>query len=293
MAKRQRSLQVLFADTHGGYKYGLMPLGIELLDEHEQPWAPQPTEYQKWIGDIYTSGIDNVIHLAGKDPIDVEHVGDITHGNIFRDSELVSSRLSDHIAIGRENMLEWLKHRQVRHLGLVKGTGVHEAGQGTTTITIAEMLKLEFPKKNIKYYGHALLNNNGIVYDLAHHGPGTGIRKWLRGNVLRLYTRSLMMDDLMNGDDPPDVVARGHFHRYVPEAVHIRARGKTFVTRSFVLPSFTLPGDYVRKVAQSPRKVTVGMVVLEIIDGKIVAVYDQEPDFMRTIDLRTKAEVQE
>jgi hypothetical protein len=43
--------------------------------------------------------------------------------------------------------------------------------------------------------------------------------------------------------------------------------------------------DYARKVAKSPATLTVGMVVIEVVDGEIIKVYDESP-LIETFDLR-------
>jgi hypothetical protein len=229
--------------------------------------------------------------LAEKDDIFVMHLGDATHGNHYGDKELVSTRLADHYAIAKDNMSFWLDEPQVKYLSMIKGTGVHEWGQGSTTAILADALKEKYRNKRIEMCGHSYLTAFGVDFDLAHHGPSPGIRNWLRGNVLRLYVRSLMMDDIMAGKRPPDIIVRGHFHDYVPETMKIRANGTTYKTEGIILPSFAMLDDYARKVAKSPGSVTFGIAAVEIINGRIYKIHDSEPEFMEKIDLRTRTEV--
>ena len=81
-------------------------------------------------------------------------------------------------------------------------------------------------------------------------------------------------------------MARGHYHTDVNETVTIRRKGQTYRTEAMILPSFSFMDTYARKVTQSRESVTVGLVAFEVLDGKITMIYDQEPHFMRTFDLR-------
>jgi hypothetical protein len=262
-----------------------MPLDLILQDENDDPWHPEPTESQILLDTVITQGIEFVIETANGCPVYVHHLGDVTHGAKHSDSELVSTRMSDHLEIAAANMSRWLKYKNVKYLGMYKGTGSHEYGQGSSTIVVAKWLGELYEDKSILCVAHANVLHQGVRFDLAHHGPGPGIRNWLKGNVLRLYTRSLMMDYLAQDKPVPDVMARAHFHRYVPETVKIRSDGITHKTRAFILPSFSFLSDYARKVAKSPATLTVGMVVIEVVDGEIIKVYDESP-LIETFDLR-------
>ena len=100
------------------------------------------------------------------------------------------------------------------------------------------------------------------------------------------------MDLLDSGTDAPDILARAHFHNYVTETVTIRRNGATHRTRAFILPSLSFITDYARKAAKSPSSVTVGFVVVEVIDGSIVKIYDESP-FIETYDMRKEINLDE
>ena len=85
MPKAKRSLHVLLADTHGGGKLALLPPNLVLIDESDDPWIPSLTASQEKIYEVFTRAIDNTLRLAGKDPIYVYHLGDLTHGNYHQD----------------------------------------------------------------------------------------------------------------------------------------------------------------------------------------------------------------
>lgn len=291
MAKRiRRHIEALITDTHGGFKFGLMPIGLELIDEYSEVWHPQPTSWQRVLWDQLERCVDNIKHLAGRDPVRVLHLGDPTHGNHFPDKELVSTRAYDHFIIAVENARPLLELPTIKSYMMVEGTGVHEFQQGTATYTVRDLLKKDYPKVDVQAHPHVLMKSGGLRWDMAHHGPSPGIREWTKGNVLRLYTQSLMKNGLKNGEIPPDVLLRGHFHEYTYEIVTERARGRTWHTHSMIVPAFTALDNYARKVTRSKHKTAFGMVAIEVINGRIHKVYDEEPDFIQTVDLRQEVD---
>jgi hypothetical protein len=162
---------------------------------------------------------------------------------------------------------------------------VHELGEGSAQITLADTLGKEL-RKPIEVMYHAEASVDGFVMDLAHHGPPPGVRNWLRGNVLRLYTQSIMDDCLKSDREPPHFLARGHYHQFVTEVV-TRQNAKTWECRATICPPYCLIDDYARKVAKSPYRATVGMVALEIIGGRLI----RQHEYIRTIDFRTRLEL--
>lgn len=274
-----------FGDTHGGCRFGLMKPGIVLPppDDKGKEWIPESTKTQEWIFEEFQKHLDGVMKLVKKDEIFVIHGGEPTHGDVYADKEKVTTRKYDQYKIAKETLGIIAGLKNVKHWRFSKGTSSHVDGHGTAELIISDMLSEEYGIDAKAYY-HPYLDIKGKVFDVAHHGPGTGIRNWLKGNILRLYTRSLMMDEIMEGNSPPDVLLRHHFHDYVPETVKIRTNGKTHKTMAFVLPSYCGITDFGIKAARSPSKLTVGMLLFEIYKDKVLDPYE----FMSTLDLRRK-----
>jgi len=136
----------------------------------------------------------------------------------------------------------------------------------------------------IKPLAHSLVNIDGVEFDVAHHGPGAGIRQWTRGNQARYYLRSLMWQEFKAGNRPAKVYLRGHYHTFVHEVVSEQFCGETFVCHLIVLPSWCGMTEYARQATHSQYEVTNGMVAFEIVNGELVEVHP----FYRTLDLRVK-----
>jgi len=287
--KAQRLVVVLLSDTHAGHKLGLISPGVQLYEQDEQGglyrYTPPLTKTQQYLWNVYISDTAQAATFADGDSVLILHCGDATHGKAYPD-QLVSTRMANQILIAVANTQALFDNIPNANMArFVQGTGSHEFGEGSSPILIVDKLKSEYPERDIEMPAHGLIGVDGCTIDYAHHGPGPGSRNWLRGNIARLYLRSLMMDDLDAGEMPPDVVVRGHFHAFVPPVTERISRGGTIYTSTLILlPSYCGLGDFARKVTRSPSRLSNGMVLLEVTDGKLTNIVP----LVTTVDLRTK-----
>ena len=241
-----------------------------LRDDDRGDYHPTLTLGQRWLWDCYEADILSVMELADGDPVDVIHLGDIVQGLRFIDG-LNQSRFADQIAIASYNGAPWWMWPNVHSVTIVSGTGVHEGGEGSAGQLVASLWQADF-------VDHALLDVGGLAVDVAHHGPGTGIRIWTSGNVARFYLR----DRLMRDDPPARVYLRAHRHDYIRETVYVPRPADIIVA-----PAYQLPSAYVRQVAQSPSAAVCGMVALEVEDGRLIDVLP----LMHRVDLRKRVKL--
>lgn len=279
----RRTIVVVMGDSHAGSKLALMPPDMILHDESTdgQPvdFTPEQTASQRYLWELYQEVIEWVGRLAGRDEVVLVHNGDVTQGLKYP-VELVSTRLADQILIACANLSEWFRLPGLKAVRMMAGTGSHSLGEASADILVAEMLAQAQPGLNVRAMYHGLMEINGVTFDCAHHGPFTGSREWLRGNVARFYLRDIMMREIMGGNKPPRVVARAHYHSYVREELYEGQHHSTLV----VTPSWTMLGDYAHQAARSPDRVSNGLVCFELVDGEVLEMYD----FIRTIDIRTR-----
>lgn len=282
----KRKILACISDTHAGHKLGLCNPDTELKDIDNgtvRIYNPQLSEIQNLMWDTYTWGMDNVIKLARGDEIVLIHNGDPTHGRaIFLQS--MTDEISEQILIAKANIEPWLKYKNVKTLRFAVGTGIHEHSNGSASTLISELLRAEYPKVDIGVVYHGVLDIDGYKIDYAHHGPFTGSRKWLEGNQLRYYLENIMLTDLVDQNNPPDLVIRGHYHVYKKEIVEISTNGGWVESAVVVLPGFTFKDDYTRRATKSEYKQMFGMVAFELLDGHLYRIHK----FIRTVDLRTK-----
>lgn len=285
-----RQIVVFFADTHGGHKLGLMSPRVVFWEEDEEgnliPYTPRLTATQKWLWDCYEEDWDRVEKLAGGDRVDVIHNGDITWGFKYP-NQLVSTREADQIAIAVANMERAARMPNVGKFRLIFGTEAHTSPEGATTVLVARQLSALYPDLSIAVLHHGLLSAGKVTMDCAHHGPSPGIRSWTAGNVLRYYTRSIMFDALADGEWPPRILVRAHFHTYRRETVRVTTKRGTFVTEAFILPAYSGLPAHGHQSTRSKHRISVGLLALEIIDGELAHCYP----FYRIVDLRTREEL--
>jgi len=246
-------------------------------------WTPRPWGIQEWLWECYESDMASVKELAAGDPIVLIVNGDITWGRKHPDN-LVSTRDVDQFLIAIADLGVWGLMPNVTTMRLIHGTESHEFGQGTAPELVAAQLRLALPGRDIKTARHGLFDVDGVVFDCAHHGSGSGIRTWLKANVAHRYTRSMMIDAIKNGEEPPDVVLRSHFHEYLREPVVERTRKREYETIFVLTPAYCGMTHYALKVTRFSYMLGCGLVVFSIDDGKLGEIYP----FVRTVDLRTE-----
>lgn len=281
------------SDTHANHKLALLPPGVELEDEGPDgeivKWSPSLNPIQKKLWEWFVSDLAWVEGMTKGEPLTVVHHGDITHGNAFM-RELISTRISDQLRIAIDVLDTLASLRGVRRLLVIKGTEVHEFGEGSAPDVAQMVMEVRRPGIEVRTANHFRLKVDGRIFDMAHHGPPAGARYWLHGNVVELYGRDAMMQELAAGETPADVISRGHFHRFATRVSTVEARGRIFETRSTLLPSYSFLDYHARKVARSPARVTTGLVLWEVPDGGGPVVQHVQK---RTVDFRTQMEVED
>lgn len=279
-----RLVVALFTDIHSGNALGLLSPDTRLPNPSTGDYEPvtlNPAQRMLW--EWFAGDVQGVIDFAAGDPLMVVHVGDPTQGTRFA-SELVSTRIADHILIAVENFQPWYGYTGLRAVRLIVGTGVHEFNEATGSIMVGEQLRRMHPHIGVRVLYHHELDAGGVTFDLSHHGPGPGSRNWLRGNNLRYYVRDIMTTKLKGGHRPPDVVARGHYHTYTSEIVTDYTPERIYETRADILPSYCWMNEHGRKATKSESYIGFGMKAYEIVGGKLTG----HKLFYRAVDMRSK-----
>jgi len=274
-------------DMHSGHKLGLCNPDVEIEDvDEEGKFVTRKlalTHTQIYLWGRYTEHIKRAKKSIGKSPVVVFHGGDPTHGDTYPEQLLVR-RSADQVAIAVSNLSYLVSKFNVRSLRLVAGTSVHSISEYSSDVEIQKELAREFPRANVQNVLHSLATVEGVRFDVAHHGPGTGIRQWTRGNVARYYLKSLVNQEISDGNRPPDVVLRFHRHDLVHEAIDVWWKGELMVVHIFVVPSYCGLNHYARKTGQSPHRLTNGMILFETNKGKLIS---WKP-LIDVLDLRAK-----
>ena len=284
MPKSNRAIIVAESDPHGGHKLGLLNPEVRLEDEERRLYQPRLTETQNNLWRIREWGKEEVLHLAGKSPIVLFQTGDVNQGIVYD----VNDPLSAQADIALMNVMPWLVTKNVVAVRVDEGTAVHSFGQGSAESLLVKRIKDRYPKIDAKVVPHGLSTIYDVKIDHAHHGPYTGSREWLKGNVAQYYLKDIMMKDILRGRQPPHLVLRGHYHSVVEVFNRIRgADGKAYRSWLWVLPSLCGMNGFARQVTKSEYEITNGIVAFEVIDGHIREAYE----FTETMDTRVTEDI--
>jgi len=287
--KGNRLIVVLLSDTHAGHKLGLLNPETVLMDEVGEHYSPGLIATQNYLWNLYQSHIEAVAEIAGRSPVILVHNGDVTQGTKYP-AHLTLPLISDQVIAAGYNLAPWYEHPTIKlHAArIIVGTAAH-SWEGSAEPLVAQRLVAQFPAVDTKPLYHASIafkSQGGQVVDCAHHGPFPGGRAWLKGNGARYYLKSAMMEELVDGQEPPRVYARAHYHEWVRETVRIRQNGADVVSDLVITPSYSGIDDYVRRATRSKRKIDHGLVCLVFEDGlrEIVPLYQE-------LDIRTREEM--
>jgi len=285
-----RTIILLKTDKHAGHLLGLLSPFTTLKEEDGEggtyPYTPSLTRTQEWLWhDVYAPSLAQVALLAGSDPIISIDLGDYTHGTKYP-QQLVSSSIANQILIAIANETYAIESLPtLTSLRLIEGTDSHELGDATSPILISAYLEDVYPHLSVKLLRHHLLTVGETSMDCAHHGPHPGSRKWLEGNVARLYLQDLMLKYISRGESPPTLVLRGHRHTYIaPVTWRIYWEDVLYTSTLLLLPPLCGLSRFARQVTQSTPTLTCGIVALEIIKGQLHKIHP----FVHTKDLRSK-----
>lgn len=262
-----RKTKATINDLHSGHRLGLLNPKTVLYQENESgemvAFTPKLTASQEYLWSVYTDHIREAVKFADGCDLLLLVNGDLTQGNRYV-SQWVSTRLSDQIEIAVCNLDPWFAYPGLKQVRISIGTAAHNFGEGSAEMLVGHILAERYPKVDIKIATHGILTYAGVTYDYAHHGPGPGLRDWLKGNVARFYLRDLMYREILAGRKPPDVVERAHFHAPAHEILETGG----YMSEMFVVPSYCMADDHATQVTRSLEAQTHGMVLYECEEGR-------------------------
>lgn len=99
----------------------------------------------------------------------------------------------------------------------------------------------------------------GVRLDVSHHGRG-GYLPWTEGPAAVRYAMQVFTEYSMDREPPPDIILRGHLHRFHDTASLAPAR-------LIQTPPWKLADAYSHRIALSARKVEVGGAAILIRHG--------------------------
>jgi len=106
-------------------------------------------------------------------------------------------------------------------------------------------------------------------FRFKHHGPRLGTRPHLRGDTTRRFMRDSHTEALESGEPTPDVFVFAHWHQHFHESVEVRGPDGNRILQTFYIPPMTFPDKRSTNVVQRLDEVQIGMIALDVEDGKV------------------------
>jgi hypothetical protein len=276
----RRTVLAVPAETHCGSPVGLCPPG---------PWALVgggsyvPNKIQQVIYAQWLESWQRVAVLRQGSPaarLIVVHAGDAVEGVHHQTTQLLSLRRDEHVYLHADCMRTGLEiagfdPQTGDSLIYVGGTMAH-VGEGfeqeeLLARLLGAYLQMEMPAPPGEegapggpgrlVWDHLRGRINGVLFDIAHHGPPPGARNWLRGNNLRLMLRSIYLDSLEQNLELPRYWVRAHRHRWVMPEVF---RGERGTIEGFLTPCFQAMTHHGERVAGHEMLSHIGMLIFVI-----------------------------
>lgn len=261
------------SDSHGASK--LAPINpetrlVNLVDNSPITIAPNAIGQMIW-DDFGVRWPGEALDIADGRNIHFRHRGDVVQGTKHSE-ELHATNIAHQVEIARMQLDPWLRLPNVKSVRLATGTGAHEFGEGAGSALLAAIVEQTYKiPTGVGYHDRETIA--GVLFDAAHHGP-SGTR-----NAMHNYAIARIVEDMLDGKRPADVIVRGHVHTPGIEHVSVRDHWAWMV----VAPALQYPNDYARNKAKSPARFCFGVTVYDIRGGKI---HGAPIKLWRTVDTR-------
>ncbi len=292
MTDYRPTILALPADTHSGSPLGLMPSdGWTLSDgSRHLPNDTQVLLQQLW--QRCWQRIDALRQEHGARLV-VVHLGDAVEGNHHENVEVITRRIEEqeqiHVEVMRQGLgLTHFSREGGDRLLYVTGTSAHTGPGSASEERIARQFTdagviASLPDQNGHgggrfVYNHLVLNVNGKLFDLAHHGAGLSRLPWNKINPLRSRLTQIYYRCMEEKRAAPDYWVRAHLHE-AAEDVYIAASGQRI--HGFVTPAFQSKTEFGYKIA-ADLQASLGMLFFLITAAGVVTPLWEKLDYNPT-----------
>jgi hypothetical protein len=185
--------------------------------------------------------------------------GDLVEGDHHRTVQILSGNLQAQAAVIDAAMKVPLSLSPSK-LWVIRGTEAHVGQSASAEESIAKGLRKD--KRPIvsdletgtASTWHLRMELHGKLIDIAHHGR-TGQREHTRGSAAVLHAHDILLSHVKNGDRPPDLCLRAHYHKF-------NDSGDSCPTRVVTSGAWQLATGHVRKVATDSLADIGGVIAL-------------------------------
>lgn len=245
---------VIISDTHIGCRLGLCPPVVPLQDGGT--YHASKLQLKMW--EMWQYFWNNTVPMwTGGKPYVLIHNGDLLdfthHNSVSQISQNIADQAAMAVAIMRPVVAKAAIYYQIR------GTEAHSGKSGQEEERIAQLLGAR-PDENGQHSRYELNLNIGARINCMHHIGVTGSTHFESSAPMKELTE-LFLEAGRWGNNPPDVVIRGHRHRNI----EIRIPSENVSSISMVVAGWQLRTPFSYKIAG-------GRVAVPQIGGSYVSI---------------------
>lgn len=228
--------ELLLADLHTGSTVAVMPPSFDLDDGGTY----KVSRGQRWLWRSWEDMLEQVDRRK-VGPVTTHIDGDAVEGDSKNRSKQLVTRNRSTLLSMATTLLEPLAQLSAA-LIFYRGTAAHVGKSAELEEELAKDLGgLKHPETGQRAWWASRWRSEGVTLDIAHHprvGGGSPETKAIRADRL---ARTAVFQYANRGEEPPDLLVRGHLHEYADSYDHYR-------TRAIMLPCWTLATEYVHKL---------------------------------------------
>lgn len=262
-----RTVLAVPADTHCGSTTGLLPPDWTGLGGHKITTSHGVVRKQ-WV-----EGWHRVRELnSRKTRLVIIHNGDAIDGVHHGTTQLVTTDIEEQKRMHIASMLEAMKIAKwndgTDKLYYMMGTNSHTGNvedavardfistKGRPLVSAVIEPTAGGKYKDGRYVrDHMMLEINGVLFDIGHHGFTAGTREWTKTNTLTYTIKSIYMSCLENATRMPRYVVASHMHQFVTG----RHDGKHGTIEGFITPALQTKTHHGHAVARF-KMADIGML---------------------------------
>lgn len=203
-------------DQHCGSTVALCPEKIALDDGGEYV----ASKAQQWLwqcwGDFWKR-VDTV-RRETKAELYTVFGGDLVEGSHHHTTQILSGNPNAQAAAVNACMSVPLALKPDR-IFMIRGTEAHVGSSASAEERIADGLSrdkrpvVRDSESGTASWWHLRMEVLGHLLDITHHGR-TGMREHTRASAASLHAHDILLAHVKNGDRPPDLCLRGHYHKF-------------------------------------------------------------------------------
>lgn len=243
---------VVVSDMHINSVFGLAQPIVEL--DHGGEYRANNT--QKWLWQAWNTQLDEIEQYIKKSHSTLILTGDIVDLDFFKRSWQHMSKNPAFVQGMAIDILEPLA-KMFNDLFVIRGTEPHVGKDAYGEEGLARDLgAIRNPDTKAYSWRQLVAEFAGKKFDIAHHVT-MGTLPWTYGYAAEKLAVKTMIDYAELGEEPPDVVIRGHQHRFTDS-------GYTHDTRGFTLPAWQWPAEYLNRYGKYNEKPHIGSLLFSL-----------------------------